>query len=70
MLKLNISKGRKELKPSEVLTFLPGGVDAQTLLSDLIRDVSRSCPSVSAEFTTSLSCNDCSEKLFGRDGDN
>ena len=70
MLKLNISKGRKELKPSEVLTFLPGGVDVQTLLSDLIRDVSRSCPSVSAEFTTSLSCNDCSEKLFGRDGDN
>ena len=70
MLKLNMSKGRKELKPSEVLTFLPGGVDVQTLLSDLIRDVSRSCPSVSAEFTTSLSCNDCSEKLFGRDGDN
>ena len=58
------------MKPSEVLTFLPGGVDVQTLLSDLIRDVSRSCPSVSAEFTTSLSCNDCSEKLFGRDGDN
>ena len=68
MLKLNMSKGRKELKPTEVMTYLPGRYDVKMLMADMIRDISTSCPSVSDEFSASLSCSDCSEKLFGRDG--
>ena len=63
-------KGRKELMPSEIMLFLPGRYDVSSLMSDLVAEMSTSCPSVSEEFITSLSCSDCSNKLFGGDGGN
>ena len=56
--------------PSEIMLFLPGRYDVSSLMSDLVAEMSTSCPSVSEEFITSLSCSDCSNKLFGGDGGN
>ena len=58
------------MKPTELLTYLPGRYDVKMLMADMINVISTSCPSVSDEFTASISCSNCSEKLFGRDGDN
>ena len=67
MVKLNRSQTRTGIKPIEISRFLAGGRDVKILISDLIRAVSEACPDVSGQFGTSLSCTDCSEKLFGGD---
>ena len=65
MVKLNRSQTRTGIKPIEISRFLAGGRDVKILISDLIGAVSEACPDVSGQFGTSLSCTDCSEKLFG-----
>ena len=67
MVKLNRSQTRTGIKPIEISRFLAGGRDVKILISDLIGAVSEACPDVSGQFGTSLSCTDCSEKLFGGD---
>ena len=61
---------KRTVKPVELSRVLTEGRDVKTLCSDLIRSVSKAFPPISEHFLTSLSCTDCSEKLFGGDGGN
>ena len=63
MVKLNMSKGRKALIPTEVSRILPGGVDMRTMLSNLITEISKSYPDVSDTILTNLHCTECSEEI-------
>ena len=54
MVKLNMRDGRTKLIPTEVMKILPGGVDMRTMLSNLITEITKSCPDVLDKIITNL----------------
>ena len=66
-MKLNLHGGRTKLVPTEILKILPGRADVKTMLSNLVTEITESCPDISDKIIKNLACTDCSEEMFGDD---